>query len=237
MRARENSEILENKEMEMKTRIVLVRHGETDWNVLCRFLGTVDIPLNEKGRRQAGYAKMALGDEKFDRVFSSPMCRAFETAEIICQGRDIDIIKDEGLREINCGLWEGMDGEGVEEKFPGQIEIWGTRPQDLQIEGGDSFRDVSERIIECFWRIVRENRGKTILITSHMICLTLLMIHFDGKGIEDMWNVKQIGNAALNIVEVSDDDRVDILAWSDNSFVPEEDQVGSALVAGRNYHK
>ena len=79
------------------------------------------------------------------------------------------------------------------------------------------------------------NRGKTILITAHMICLSLLMIYFDGKEINDMWNVPPLGNAALNILEVDEDDQVEIVAWSDDSFVPEEDKKGSALVAGRNY--
>lgn len=219
----------------MKTKVIMVRHGETEWNALCKFLGSVDLPLNEKGRRQAGYAKEALKDTQIDVIFSSPMVRAYETGEIIKGNRDLTIIKEEGLREILCGAWEGLNGEEVEEKFPGQIYLWGNRPEDCRIEGGDTFAEVSERIIKAFWKIVRENRGKTILITSHMICLTLLMIHFAGKQINDMWNVKPISNAALNIVEVSEDDKVEIISWSDDSFVPEEDKKGNALVAGRNY--
>lgn len=219
----------------MKTKVIMVRHGETEWNALCKFLGTVDIPLNEKGRRQAGYAREALEGEQIDVIYSSPMIRAYETGDIIRGDRNLEIIKDEGLREINCGKWEGFDGNEVEERFPGQIYLWGNDPDACRIEGGDTFREVSDRIVEAFLRIVHENRGKTILITSHMICLTLLMIYFDGKEINDMWNVKPVKNAALNIVEVSDDDTVEIVAWSDDSFVPEEDKKGSALVAGRHY--
>lgn len=107
-----------------KTKVLMVRHGETEWNVLCRFLGSKDLPLNEKGRRQAGYAKAALENEKLDVVYSSPMRRAYETAEIICSDRDIKIQTDDGLREIACGAWEGLNGHEVEEKFPGQIELW-----------------------------------------------------------------------------------------------------------------
>lgn len=219
----------------MKTKVIMVRHGETEWNVLCKFLGSVDLPLNEKGRRQAGYAKKALENEKIDVIYSSPMKRAYETAEIIRGSRENEIKTEEGLREIGCGKWEGMNGKEVEEKYPGQIELWGNRPEELHIEGGDTFLEVSERIREAFWRIVEENRGKTILITSHMICLTLLMMQFEGRHIHDMWDVKPIGNAALNIVEVSDNNEVEIVAWSDDSFVPEEDRKGSSLVAGRNY--
>ena len=218
-----------------KTKVIMVRHGETEWNVLCRFLGSKDLPLNEKGRRQDGYAKAALENEKLDVVYSSPMRRAYETAEIICSDRNIKIQTDDGLREIACGAWEGLNGHEVEEKFPGQIELWGNRPAELRIEGGDTFAEVQERMLDAFWRIVHANRGKTILITAHMICLSLLMIYFDGKEINDMWNVPPLGNAALNILEVDEDDQVEIVAWSDDSFVPEEDKKGSALVAGRNY--
>ena len=210
----------------MKTKVIMVRHGETEWNVLCRFLGSVDLPLNEKGRRQAGYAREALKDTHIDVIYSSPMKRAYETGEIIRGDRNLEIRTDEGLREIGCGKWEGMNGKEVEEKYPGQIELWGNRPEECRIEG---------RIVDAFWRIVEANRGKTILITSHMICLTLLMIHFEGRPINDMWEVKPIANAALNIVEVDEEDHVEILAWSDDRFVPEEDKKGSALVAGRNY--
>ena len=203
--------------------------------MLCKFLGSADIPLNEKGRRQAGYMKEALKDTQIDVIYSSPMLRAYETGVIIKGDRDVAVMKDDELREIGCGKWEGLDGNEVEERFQGQIYLWGNRPEDCRIEGGDTFQEVSDRIIQAFWRIVRENRGKTILITSHMICLTLLMLHFEGKRINEMWNVKPIGNAALNMIEVSGDDKVTITVWSDDSFVPEEDKKGSALVAGRDY--
>lgn len=219
----------------MKTKVIMVRHGETQWNVLCKFLGSVDLPLNEKGRRQAGYAKEALKEEPIDVIYSSPMKRAYETGEIIRGDRALPVRTDDGLREICCGAWEGLDGNEVEERYPGQIALWGSRPEEIRIEGGDTFQEVSERITDAFWRIVNENRGKTILITSHMICLTLLMMRFEGRAVNELWEVKPIGNAALNIVEVSEDDKVEITAWSDDSFVPEEDRKGSALVAGRNY--
>lgn len=218
----------------MKTKVIMVRHGETEWNVLCKFLGSVDIPLNEKGRRQAGYAKEALKDEKIDVIYSSPMKRALETGEIIRGNRPLPILEDDGLREICCGKWEGLTGKEVEERYPGQISLWENHPEKIKIEGGDTFQEVSDRITETFWRIVDSNRGRTILITSHMICLTLLMMRFIGTDISEIWEAKPIGNAALNIVEVTDDDIAEIVSWSDDSFVPEEDRKGSALVAGRH---
>lgn len=218
----------------MKTKVIMVRHGETQWNVECRFLGSVDMTLNEKGIRQAGYAAKALAEVPLDAAYSSPMKRAFQTGEIICQNRDISIHTEQGLAEICCGKWEGLNGEEVEARYPGQIQLWASQPEQLQIDGGETFQAVSDRIVEAFNRIVKQNSGKTILITSHMICLTLLMLHFEGKPVSEIWKVKPIGNAALNVVEVAEDDSVEIISWSDDSFVPLEDREGSALVAGRN---
>lgn len=218
----------------MKTKVIMVRHGETDWNVACKFLGSADRVLTEKGRRQAGYARDALKDERIDVIYSSPMKRAYETGEIIRGDRELDIITLAGLREIDCGSWEGLTGKEVEKKYPGQIFLWGNQPEKLVIEGGETFQEVQDRIVSAFWEIINENRGKTILITSHMVCLTLLMLKFDGKQIKDMWNVKPLANSALNILEVDDNDCVEIVAWSDDSFVPDEDRKGSVLVAGRD---
>ena len=115
----------------MKTKVIMVRHGETEWNVHCKFLGSVDIPLNEKGRRQAGYAKEALKDEQIDVIYTSPMRRALETGEIIRGSRTLPILTDEGLREICCGKWEGLDGREVEERYPGQMALWRKHPERL----------------------------------------------------------------------------------------------------------
>lgn len=218
----------------MKTKVIMVRHGETDWNVEGRFLGSADRMLTEKGRRQASYAKKALQNVKIDAIYSSPMKRAYETGWIIRGERDLEIITSAKLREIDCGLWEGMTGEEVERKYPGQINLWGNSPEKLVIDGGETFQEVQNRILTIFWEIVNENRGKTVLITSHMICLTLLMLKFSGKEIKDIWNVKPLANAALNILEIDENDQVKIVSWSDDSFVPEEDKKGSVLVAGRN---
>ena len=218
----------------MKTKVILIRHGETDWNVECRFLGSADRKLTEKGRRQAGYARAALENEKIDIAYSSPLSRAFETGEIILAGRNMDLIPDPELREITCGEWEGMNGHEVEEKFPGQIYLWGNKPEELIIDGGDSFRAVQDRMVKAFWRIVKENEGKTILITAHMICISLLMMYFEGIRINKIWDVEPIGNGAVNVIEV-EGDQAKVTVWNDDSFVPEEEKKGSSLVAGRNY--
>ena len=111
------------KGLEMKTTVILIRHGETDWNVLHRFQGLTDIPLNDTGRQQAGFAKNGLGDMEIDAIYTSPLQRAVETAEIIRGDREIPIYPTEGLREMGIGEWEGLLVSEIDEKYPGWYDI------------------------------------------------------------------------------------------------------------------
>ena len=92
-------------------KIYLMRHGETEWNVARRFQGTTDIPLNENGRRLAGLTARALKDVPFDAAFSSPLARAYETAQIMLGDRQVEILKDPRLIELSFGEYEGITKE------------------------------------------------------------------------------------------------------------------------------
>jgi len=118
----------------LKTEIFLVRHGETNWNKARKFQGMTDIPLNELGRRQAMYAHEALKDIKIDVAFASPLSRAQETARIILEGHGIELITEDELHEQNAGDWEGLTAAEIEEKFPGQHELWTNKPTELFIQ-------------------------------------------------------------------------------------------------------
>lgn len=104
-----------------------MRHGETNWNKARKFQGMTDIPLNELGRRQAMYAHEALKDIKIDVAFASPLSRAQETAKIILEGHGIELTTEDELHEQNAGDWEGLTAAEIEEKFPGQHELWTDR--------------------------------------------------------------------------------------------------------------
>ena len=92
----------------MKTTVILIRHGETEWNVLHRFQGLSDIPLNDTGRQQAGFAKNGLQNITLDAIYTSPLQRAVETAEIIRGDRNIPVYPTDGLQEMGVGEWEGL---------------------------------------------------------------------------------------------------------------------------------
>ena len=130
--------------------IYIIRHGETDWNKNRRFQGQTDIPLNEEGRRQAGELARVLADiQPFDRIVSSDLGRAKETASIMSRGFGTPIHDDAGFREMDFGLWEGLDIEAIGERWPDELRNWYESGK-LIVEGGETQEQLFERLWGCF---------------------------------------------------------------------------------------
>lgn len=122
-------------------RLLLVRHGETNWNREGRFQGTMDIPLNENGQAQAAKAQAFLKDVNLDFAVTSPMSRPKETAEIILQAHpQIQLATHPQLEEIGHGLWEGKLESEIEADFPGMLQEWQTKPETVQMPEGEKVR-------------------------------------------------------------------------------------------------
>ena len=156
------------------TRIILVRHGETEWNKKHRMQGQVNIPLNENGLLQIRMVAERLKNEKIDVIYSSPLSRAYQTAVEIAKEHSLDIIKDDSLKEISYGVLEGKDMDELKKS-----DLWIQRSKDkyhFKPVNGESYKDVSERAVNFVERIVEKHRGKTILIASHSAFIKSLLI-------------------------------------------------------------
>jgi broad specificity phosphatase PhoE len=134
--------------------LFLVRHGETDWNRDGRYQGHADPPLNYSGRAQA--QQLADSLLELDAIYTSDLRRAAQTAEIIGAGRDIPVILDPGLREIDVGSWSGLTRSEIEERFPGAIE-----------HDGESRADHLSRVVAAVERIAARHPEERVLIVSH----------------------------------------------------------------------
>ena len=132
-------------------KIVLARHGETDWNLNKRLIGQKDIPLNEKGREQARILNEKLSDMNFDCCYTSPLSRAKETAEIICDGK-CDVFCDDNLRERYGGEMGGL-----------VINNWGDYENNKTIETNT---EILERA-RTFFETLKQNNYDCVLIVSH----------------------------------------------------------------------
>jgi len=149
-------------------RIILARHGETDWNKESRVQGALsDIPLNDFGRQQARNARDFLSKETFAAVYSGPLSRAQETASIIIEGRDLDIITNPALTEINAGELEGIHTADLGRRFSQIVTEMDENAEMVKAPGGESLATVQERSWRVFEEIVSQYNGKTVLVTTH----------------------------------------------------------------------
>ena len=132
--------------------IWLVRHGETDWNVAPqRFMGSVDIPLNERGREQA--RALATEVEGVAAVWSSPLARALETAQIVAAVHDLDVTIDERLAESRRGAWEGRPIADIQRSEPGAWAAWRAGGAGFRFPGGESLGEHAERTAAALERV------------------------------------------------------------------------------------
>jgi broad specificity phosphatase PhoE len=138
------------------TTLLLVRHGETDWNRDGIWQGWADPPLNATGRAQARALADQLRDAPFDAVYSSDLRRARETAEIVADPHGVPVVADPGLREIDIGAWSGLTRAQIEARFPD-----GERP------GGETREQHAARVVAAVERIAREHPGGRVLVVSH----------------------------------------------------------------------
>ncbi len=181
-------------------RLYLARHGETEWNADNRVQGSIDIPLSAKGREQAGWlVKCMARMHRPDITFSSDLCRARETAEIVASGLGFSgPLESPLLREINCGKWEGLSVGDLERDFPREYEMWRLDPE-YRCPGGESVADVKKRI-EAFFagKAAELSSAETVMIVAHGLFNRTVLAHIMNLGIQQCRYFEQ-DNAALNV--------------------------------------
>ena len=147
------------------TTILLARHGETDWNRENRFQGHADPPLNETGRAQAADLAAALANEPLAAVYSSPLRRAFETAQIVGAPHGLEPVPVDALREVDVGSWQGLTRGEIEERFPEQFARWLDYEQGW--DDGESYDEMGQRVLAALLELAATHAGERILAVSH----------------------------------------------------------------------
>lgn len=186
-------------------RLLLVRHGETEWNRQQQFQGQIDVPLNDNGRLQAQQARDFLASVQIDSAVSSPLLRPKETAEIILQAHPgVTLQLNQQLQEISHGLWEGKYEWEIEAAFPGMLQQWKTAPETVQMPAGENLQDVWNRTIPAWNGIVKSTPpNTTCLVVGHDAINKAVMCHLFGLGPEHFWNFKQ-GNGGVTVIDYPD---------------------------------
>ncbi|MBS5981317.1 MAG: histidine phosphatase family protein [Clostridium butyricum] len=202
----------------MKTTIMLIRHGETEWNILGKFQGSTDIPLSNEGIRQAFMLKERLKSD-FDYIFSSPLKRAYETAKILCDesGKQVSIAEE--IREINFGEWEGLTVKGIAEKYPDIFNEWRNDKREGKFCGGDmSTLNASIRAKNCIMEIANRHKGKKIVIVAHGGIIKAGLIGIFEWDMS-MYHKIALGNTCVNTITFNDDMKPALLGLNDTNHL------------------
>jgi probable phosphoglycerate mutase len=186
-------------------RLLLVRHGETDWNRDKRFQGQIDVPLNSSGRSQSQQAADFLQPIPIHHAVTSPMLRPKETAEIILQHHpEVQLELLDGLKEINHGLWEGKLEAEIQEQYGDLLQQWQMTPERVQMPEGENLQQVWERAIATWNQIVEaainRQESETIMVVAHDAINKAILCSLVGLEPENFWNFKQ-GNGAVSVID------------------------------------
>ncbi len=185
------------------TRIIIVRHGQSEANVAHLFAaGLTDAPLTELGKSQAqAIADYLAVHERIDAVFASDLCRAMDTVRPTAARFGLSVTPVRELREINAGLWENKPYELLRERYAADYEVWKKTPSLACPTGGESVAELYLRVTAAVLRLAAENEGKTVLIGSHWTPVLAVIAHALTKSVAGMTVENTPLNAAIHIFE------------------------------------
>ncbi len=183
-------------------RIVIVRHGQTDGNRLKEHSGHYEHKLDELGIRQAECsAKYVLENFKIDRIYSSDLSRACDTAMPVAKALDLEIEKRASLREIDVGRWAGRKRDEIDREEPELRARFRAEPWNVRPGGGEHYSELMDRAVSEIHRIAEDNDGKTVLVATHYGVIWMLYCYVNGIPLEKMRSVPQITNASISVLE------------------------------------
>jgi len=181
-------------------RLFLVRHGITAWNVEGRYQGQIDIPLTEEGVQQAQAARERLRSEQFTACYSSALCRARVTAEVILEAHDCPITETPDLNEMNYGDWEGLTRAEILARYPADWERLLADPLHVAPTGGESRIELQQRAERVIAAIEREHRNACLLVVSHGGTIRAIVSHYLRLPPAEARRIR-LDNTAISIVD------------------------------------
>ena len=203
------------------TTVYLIRHGQTDTNIISGFNGSAsDQPLNATGEKMVMTLTPLFADIHLDAMYTSPLRRAVKTAEAVRGDKELALQFDPDLRETDFGFLEGLSWTEGKKRYPKDCRVWIRTPERFRAPGAsESVHDVWARVFTSFLRIVRENRGKTVAIVAHGMVFTLLTSRLLGYPLCRYRLTPMPSNASYRILEIEDDGHVFIDSWEHNDHL------------------
>ena len=187
----------------MTNTIYIVRHGQTEWNLLGKTQGHGNSDLTPKGIEQAELLADSMTKYPIDYIYSSDLGRAYQTAEIIGNKLIIEVEKTEALREMNFGTWEGRIIKDIIEEDPELYKMWRNEPHLAKIPQGETLSQIKERTDAFIKEINEKYDGKHIVLVTHSLCARIMLLSFLDSDVKNIYRINQ-ANTALNIIELRD---------------------------------
>ncbi len=172
------------------TELLLVRHGETEWNTEEIFRGRADVNLNEKGVVQAKLLGEYLSNSRLEAVYSSPLQRALHTAERIAKSHLLNVMTEPALIDLDYGEWQGMPLIEVKKIYKNLYIKWETSPESVIFPGGESLDMVRNRTIAVVNKIIKRHGG-TVVLVSHRVVNKVLICALLDLDTSHFWNIRQ----------------------------------------------
>ena len=201
------------------TQVILIRHGQTEWNKQRRMQGHSDSPLTEKGVLQAQMLGKRLATMSFDALYSSDSGRAHHTARCVAEATGHPLVVEPGLRERNFGVFEGLTREEMMERYPDDYARFKARDPEFAMPNGESGVAFRARAIACMDRIVARHRGQHLVVVTHGLVLDVFYRLAMGIPPHEP-RIHELVNAGINRLR-HDGERWHIEVWGDGSHLEE----------------
>lgn len=188
------------------TLIILVRHGQTEWNRVERFRGQTDVPLNETGLAQAEATGMRVAKTwKPAAVYTSPLSRSVKTAWAIAKHFNLAVQSYPGLADIDYGEWQGLTPDEARQRWPEQVENWYRHPERARIPGGETLTALRQRAMKTVYELAEKHPDETIVLVGHTVINRIILLGVLGLGNRRLWRIRQ-DTCAINVIEGEGDD-------------------------------
>ena len=182
-------------------KVALVRHGETEWNRLGKFLGQLDIGLNPRGLAQARETALAMADWGHTVVYASPLVRTMQVAQEISKLDDVPIVPVEGVKELDLGDVEGVNGEEMRSLWPGVYAAWRENPATVVMPNGESLAQLQDRAWDAWLELeAAHSENDSVVVVSHNFAIRTIVAKLLGMPLSNFHRMV-LGLSSICIIE------------------------------------
>ena len=184
-------------------RLILVRHGQTEWNAGGRYQGQSNVALSDTGRKQARFLAERFPVRQLDAIYTSDLDRAKETAECVGKRLGLTVYQEKAFRELSFGDWEGLTYQEISSRWPEEAEKLFTAPDELVIPHGETFRDLQKRALDKINSLYEQHIDQTVTVFAHGAINKTILAGLMHIPLHYLWSLRQ-DNTAVNILRLDD---------------------------------